>query len=146
MPEGDSSTTSSGAQNGESSSTSDSEDASPQSEERDDASHNKCRTNGGSSFMRTSSEFEVAGCVTADFPREEPRQISDNRDFGCMTKAFTCQLSHLQLLGITAKVQFLGKLLLMDWCHSPSLTALFPPKPSWLQFSSSSLFRVWQIP
>jgi len=88
LSEGDSSSTSSGAQNGESSSTSDSEDASPQSEGRDDTSHNKCRTNGGSSFMRTSAEFEVTSCEAANFPREEPRkaaQISDNGGFGFVT-------------------------------------------------------------
>lgn len=83
LNEGDISTSSSG-KNGESSSTSDSEDSSPQSEGRDDNPLNKCRINGEGSFMRTSAEFEVVDCVSANFPMDEPRkavQISDNGGF-----------------------------------------------------------------
>ncbi|KAJ6847603.1 uncharacterized protein M6B38_276885 [Iris pallida] len=70
LSEGDGSISSSSAQNTESSSTSDSEDASPQSEGRVDTSSNKYKTNLGSSLTRPSTEFSMASCV-AHVPREE---------------------------------------------------------------------------
>lgn len=82
LSEGDSGTSSSSAQNGESSSTSDSEDASPQSEGMDATSDNQCRTNGGSSFMRTSTEFERVGCTAGNFPKDEPRKAAQFPDIG----------------------------------------------------------------
>ncbi|XP_077236280.1 uncharacterized protein LOC143877870 isoform X2 [Tasmannia lanceolata] len=97
LSEGDSSTGSKGAQNAESLSTSDSEDASQQSEGRDiatcgensfhscldvDVVDRKYEKNGQESFTRATAGFPPSSCMGVNLPNEQPGKSAHNSDIG----------------------------------------------------------------